>query len=274
MDNDFARRKLAELNERSGPRNSVWKPKAGDYTIRIVPYQHNKDWPFIELWFHYNLSSKTVLSPISFGRPDPVKDFGEKLKSTGSKDDYTLGKLLTPACRVYAPILVRGAEAEGVKFWGFSIKVYQQLVETINDPDYGDISDLMQGHDIKVTFEANSGGGFTRGDTKLGVVRVRPKSSPATDIQSVLDSIKAMPKIESYFSEPSVDELREMLREFTENSGEQPATDDSYAASTTKKSNVKDEDDDEDDDDEKLTTATPDVKATFKTFFKNKDGKG
>ena len=61
-----------------------------------MPYQHNRDNPFIELYFHYNFGGKSILSPISFGRPDPIVEFGEKLKSTGNSDDWKSGKKLEP----------------------------------------------------------------------------------------------------------------------------------------------------------------------------------
>ena len=43
---------------------------------------------------------------MSFGRPDPIEEFAQKLKSTGSKEDYRLGRkveiqnenLLTSGC--------------------------------------------------------------------------------------------------------------------------------------------------------------------------------
>ena len=41
----------------------------------VLPYKFNKDNPFIELYFHYDLGGKNYLSPISFGRPDPIEEF-------------------------------------------------------------------------------------------------------------------------------------------------------------------------------------------------------
>ena len=61
--------------------------------IRIVPNKSNTDIPFIELFFHYDLK-KSYLSPISFGRPDPIEEFKNKLKSSGNREDWRLGKKL------------------------------------------------------------------------------------------------------------------------------------------------------------------------------------
>ena len=58
--------------------------------IRVLPYKHNKDNPFIELFFHFGLNNKTYLSPITYGRPDPIEEFAQKLKASGNKEDYQL----------------------------------------------------------------------------------------------------------------------------------------------------------------------------------------
>ena len=60
----------------------MWKPPVGKSQIRIVPYAHNKDNPFIELYFHYEIGKRTMVSPMSFGRPDPIVEFAEKLKKS------------------------------------------------------------------------------------------------------------------------------------------------------------------------------------------------
>ncbi|MAP03164.1 MAG: hypothetical protein CMF85_05080 [Candidatus Marinimicrobia bacterium] len=52
-----------------------------------------------------------------------------------------MGRSLMPKMRTFVPVIVRGEEAEGVKFWGFGKEVYQELLGVIADPDYGDITD-------------------------------------------------------------------------------------------------------------------------------------
>ena len=119
MDLNAIKSKLNQLQKQTNTKDNFWKPEPGKQLIRIVPYKHNKDNPFIELFFHYNLGNKTYLSPVSFGRPDPVNEFADKLKSTGNKDEWIQGKRLEPKMRTFAPVIVRGKESEGVKFWGF-----------------------------------------------------------------------------------------------------------------------------------------------------------
>ena len=52
--------------------------------------------------------------------------------------------------RSYAAVVVRGEESEGVRLWAFGKQVYQNLLNVMLDPDYGDITDIKEGHDIKV----------------------------------------------------------------------------------------------------------------------------
>ena len=57
----------------------------GKTQIRVVPYEFNKDNPFIELFFHYNLNNRSYLSPISFGRLDPIEEFIKNSKVVVTK---------------------------------------------------------------------------------------------------------------------------------------------------------------------------------------------
>ena len=193
--------------------NSFWKPPSGKTQIRIVPYKYNKDNPFVELFFHYGLgNNKTYLSPASFGKPDPVEDFANKLKSAGNKDEWIQGKRLEPKMRTYAPVVVRGEEHEGVKWYGFGKTVYQELLGVIADPDYGDITDPTMGRDIVVDRQSPAEAGNQYGKTSI---RVKPNQTPLTEnketLQKVIDS---QTKLEELWEEPTYDDLKEALHKF------------------------------------------------------------
>jgi len=127
MDLSAIKKRLAQLQTTNNRTSSLWKPQPGKTQIRIVPYEFNRDNPFIELFFHYNLNNRSYLSPISHGRPDPIEEFSQKLKGSGSKEDYQLAKKLEAKMRTFAPVVVRGEERQGVRFWGFGKTVYQEL---------------------------------------------------------------------------------------------------------------------------------------------------
>ena len=118
MDIQKIKDRLNQLQQTSTVSNSFWKPQPGKTQIRMVPYKFNKDNPFIELYFHYSMGdNKTHLSPISFGRPDPVNEFAAKLKSTGDRDEWIQGRKLEPKMRTFVPMVARGQEHEGIKFF-------------------------------------------------------------------------------------------------------------------------------------------------------------
>ena len=212
MDLNAIKNRLSQLQTTTNRTSNLWKPSPVSQVLRIVPYKFNKDNPFIELFFHYDLGGKNYLSPISFGRPDPIEEFAQKLKSTGSKDDYRLGKKIEAKMRTYAPVVVRGEENQGVKFWGFGKTVYQELLSIIADPDYGDITDQVSGRDVAVEFKTAEETGKSFPSTSI---RVKPNQTPITEDASVLENIMSTQKnITEIYQERSYDELTEALNEY------------------------------------------------------------
>jgi len=217
IDLDAIRKKLGDLQSQTTRTSSLWKPSPGKNQVRIVPYQHDKDNPFLELFFHYDLGKRNYLSPVTHGEPDPVVEFSEKLKSTGNSDDWKLSKKLEPKMRVYVPVIVRGEEGEGVKFWGFGKQVYAELLGFISDPDYGDITGLTDGRDIVVEFTPSEGAG-TYPKT---AIRVKPNQTPATEDKALADKIvTGQQEIFSIFKKVSYDELKAALESWLSPDGE------------------------------------------------------
>ena len=185
MDINAIRKRLNQLQTTNTRTSNLWKPQPGKTQIRIVPNKSNTDIPFIELFFHYDLGGKSYLSPISFGRPDPIEEFANKLKSSGNREDWRLGKKLEAKMRTFAPVIVRGEENEGVKYWGFGKTVYQELLSIIADPDYGDISDPVSGRDVVVEFKTAEEVGASFPKT---TIRVKPNQTALSDDKIQLEN--------------------------------------------------------------------------------------
>ena len=220
MDLNAIRKRLGQLQTTTNRTSSLWKPQPGKTQIRIVPYDFNKDNPFIELFFHYNLNNRSYLSPISFGRPDPIEEFAQKLKGSGNKEDYQLSKKLEAKMRTFEPVIVRGEESQGVKFWGFGKTVYQELLSIIADPDYGDITDPVNGRDVVVEFISaeESGASFPKTN-----IRVKPNQTPISDEPSVLEKVKTSQKdITEIYQEQSYEDLTNVLNEWLNPSEDSP----------------------------------------------------
>jgi hypothetical protein len=146
---------------------------------------------------------------MSFGRPDPIVEFAEKLKRTGDTDDWKAGKKMEPKLRTFVPVIVRGKENEGVKFWGFGKTVYQDILGYIADPDYGDITDPITGRDIvlDVTSAEESNASYpTTG------IRVKPAQSKLSeDSEIVKQLLENQKEITELYQELSYAELKTIL---------------------------------------------------------------
>jgi len=211
MDINAIKKRLTQLTSQTNKTSNLWKPQPGKNQIRIVPYAHNKDNPFIELFFHYDIGQRSYLSPMSFGRPDPIEEFADKLKAGGNKDDWKLGKKLEAKMRTFVPVIVRGQEKEGVKFWGFGKTVYQELLTFIADPDYGDIADPSTGRDIVVTFKTAEETGKAFPSTSI---MVKPNQTAITDDKDVIESVKNQVNITELYKELSYDDLTGVLEDW------------------------------------------------------------
>ena len=235
---DDIRNRLNQIQNKSTERSNLWKPQPGKTTLRMLPYLHNKDNPFIELYFHYGLNGKTFLSPTTFGRPDPVAEFADQLKSTGNKEDWKMGRKMDPKMRTYAPVIVRGEEEEGVKFWGFGIKIYEELLSIIADPEYGDITDPISGTDFIVEYKTPE-----EANNSYGMTTIRPKrqQTKLTEDSSQLENwLTNQQEITEIYKEPTYEILKTELTKYVNPEDGENEPVDSAPASNKKTDSVED----------------------------------
>jgi len=194
--------------------------------------------------------NKTHLSPISFGRPDPINEFASKLKSTGDRDEWIQGRKLEPKMRTFVPMVARGQEHEGIKFWGFGKTVYQELLGFIADPDYGDIADPITGRDIVVERQTPAEAGNQYGKT---TIRVKPNQLPLTEDKEVLTRMfDSQVDIKEIYTEPTYEELKELLKNYLSPDNNEESSESSQTSTSTTKTN---------------TSAVSDVEDAFDQLF-------
>ena len=206
---DAIRGRLNKLQSTTSKKVELWKPAPGKHQIRLVPYKFNEENPFIELYFHYNINNKSYLSPMSFGRPDPIVEFADKLKRMGDKEDWKAAKKMEPKLRTFVPVLVRGEEGEGVRFWGFGKTVYQEILGYMADPDYGDITDPTTGRDITVEIVSAEDSGTSYPVT---TIRVKPKETPLVEsAEETKKFLTSQMEITDLYQELTYSELKSVL---------------------------------------------------------------
>jgi len=205
---DVVKQRLASLQQNNKKSSLLWKPTHEEQTIRVVPYKYSPGIPFIELYFHYDIAGKSYISPVSFGQPDPIMLVAQKLKSTGDKENWKMGKNLEPKLRTFAPIIVRGKEHEGIKFWGFGKTIYEQLLSNMADESCGDITDPIKGRDIVVWTVKEEGKSF-----ETPKIRIKMTTSRISDDGNIVKKIASeQPDIKEVWELKTYEELEDALK--------------------------------------------------------------
>ena len=221
LDLDAIRRKLNQLSGNTSKRNVMWRPQEGEEaTVRLLSFQDNDGQPFKERWFYYNIGNNPgLLAPYQFNKPDPIQELITKLRDDGSKESYELAKKLYPKMRTYAPVLVRGEEDRGVRLWAFGKTVYQSLLNIMLDEDYGDITDPMEGRDIKVVCTKAPG-------RQWATTEVRPRgkqSKLADNKKQITEWAEAIPALADMYEEKTYDVLTKIVNDWLNGDEEAPS---------------------------------------------------
>jgi hypothetical protein len=233
MDLNLIKSKLGALQQKnSGGTNKdlsqvIWKPSPGKHSVRIVPSAYNKSNPFKEMFFHYGIGKRTMVSLVNFGEKDPIVEFADQLRKSSDKENWQMAKKLSPKMRVFVPVVVRGEEDKGVRLWEFGKQIYMELLAIAEDEDVGDYTDPVEGRDltIETTDPATNGTGFNQSK-----VRVRTKITPlSADSAQVQAWLTTQPDPTTLFKKYAYDEMKSSLLEWlnpgeeTETPAEEPA---------------------------------------------------
>ena len=224
IDLDAIRKKLNQLSGNNSKRNSMWRPQEGEeHTVRILAFSDNDGQPFKERWFYYNIGNNPgLLAPHQFGKPDPIQELINTLRNDGTKESYELAKKLYPKMRAYAPVIVRGEEAQGVRLWSFGKMVYQSLLNLMLDDEVGDITDPTSGRDIKVTCTKPPG-------RMWATTEVRPRMSVSDLAESQKQAkqwLSEIPDLDEMYQCKTYEELETIVNAWLNGDGEEESSND------------------------------------------------
>ena len=211
IDIDRMKQRKAALQGRGGNRDTFWRPQDGEQTIRIVPTADGD--PFKDFWFHYNVGNNPgFLSPKkNFGEGDPLDDFVRKLFNEGTEESIKMAKSLMARQRFFSPVLVRGEEDKGVRIWVYGKMVYEQLLNLVLNPEYGDITDTESGTDLVLHYGKPQGASFPQ--TKL---TPRRRSSVLCDDavggdERCAELLESIPEFDSLFERKTPEDVGTLL---------------------------------------------------------------
>jgi hypothetical protein len=187
--------------------NYLWSPPQGASSIRVVPYIHQEENPFVRVYVYFSFlpdNKVPFLSPKTFGNPDPIADYGDYLRSSGDADNIKLAnEHFTPTEKIYVPVLIRGSETQGIKFWSFSSYVLESIINQVDSlPEIGDFAHLANGRDINIFYQ--------RSPYTLRAEFAKTPSSVYKD-GTVLEWIKNCPNILEIQKSVSSTEAQELL---------------------------------------------------------------
>lgn len=229
--NKMRERAVALKNSGHGSNGKFWRPQDGEQTIRIVAPTDGD--PFRDYWFHYNVGEEnSFLSPKrNFGDDCPLDAYIKQLWKEGTEESKRMAKKLGARQRFFAPVLVRGEEAEGIKVWGFGKRAYETLLNLVLNPEYGDITDPESGTDLVINYGKPAGAQFP--ETKI---TPRRRSSPLhKNSEKAVQLLDTMPNVDDLFNSQrkTTEEVQAILTRFLDGESDVSSGDDASSSSVS-----------------------------------------
>jgi len=206
--NSLQNKGKGNLQNKEERAKSFWKPTVGKQTIRVVPSKFDKSNPFKEMYFHY-IANRSMLALTNWGEKDPIVEFAAQLRKTGDKENWTIAKQIEPKMRTFLPVIVRGEESKGVRWFEFGKAIYQDLLSMAADEDIGDFTDIYEGRDFLVETVGPEVTGTKYNKTTL---RPRTKQTPLSeDATQVKQWLNEQPDLMSFYKKYDYEEMKEVL---------------------------------------------------------------
>lgn len=159
---------------------------------RILFPKGDKDMFFVDGYFHYRTGTeqKTYVCPTSHGNNCPICAALYKLKDSKNPEDVETYNTCRRKRRIAINVLDRNEPNPQPKILMVGATILKGILQTISDPDYGDITDAVTGRDVTIT---RSGKGL---NTSYSVI-AKPQTSPVENAEEI---DKAMANLDDLFT--------------------------------------------------------------------------
>jgi len=225
---DELRRKHEELSGGTKAKSnqsfldSFLRLEDGTNLIRILPWKDDEKQFYAETKIHRVETSEGVIRNFHCRKVHneecPLCDTYYALwnKSTAQDDQWAnLARKIKPRERYYMNVIARSdSDDQPVKILSVGQMIFKKIIGTILDEDFGDITDLQNGHDYKIVKVMD--GQWPKYDQS----QPRPKPESAGSDKSIavwmdsLHDVHALVKLEEY---TDVKEVAEAILPLTEN---------------------------------------------------------
>jgi len=157
---------LAKGDSKPFEKLEYFKPQPGLNKIRIIPPPSNRMDFWAEVYKSWGVGPSyrgPIIRGDQYGKPDPVADLIEKLKSQGDAASLARAEKLKAEKSSLCFIVDRGNMEKGIQGFNLNWTVMNEILALFADSDYGDITDPDEGFDLKITYtpgEKKPGGGW------------------------------------------------------------------------------------------------------------------
>jgi len=174
------RQALSETDTGSGSAGFLGALSEGVTIVRILPEVGDMPRFFQEVGIHQmpGKDGKRVYCPkfTSRGKLNcPVCEIVDQLYQAGNTASKAFAGQIRVQKKYWMNVIARADDKVGPKIYTPGVLVFRQLMSLIQDPDYGDITDVEDGYDIKIE---RKGKGKTDTDYQA---RAAKNSSPLSD---------------------------------------------------------------------------------------------
>ena len=145
-------------------------------------------------------------------------DFVRGLFDEGTDDSIRMAKKLMAKQRFFTPVIVRGEEEKGVRLWGYGKRAYEALYNLCMSKEYGDVTDVDKGLDLKITYGKPPGAQFPMTDI-LPVPSFSPNaqgqmtigSAASNDVKEINAWLNSIPDYDTVFERKTPEEVGAIL---------------------------------------------------------------
>lgn len=201
----------AKLERQGGNNLAFDKLSNGKNVRRILWPKGDKDLCYSEGYIHFGLGDDGKTSMVCRKTNDskarcPICEYISQLQMSKDKNDKKLADTIKPRKRVYLNVIDRDTDSgnDELKVLPVGLTIQKQIIAILCDPDYGDITDPVEGRDVTIK---RTGQGL---NTEYSVLP-KPNSSPASTILTPEQIEEQMADLDVFWSTPSVEDMEKVL---------------------------------------------------------------
>jgi hypothetical protein len=200
------RKKYEQINRKPGEgfSDKFYKFEDGPQMVRVLPWKDD-ELPFYKESAIHRIDNKNHHCPKALkGDPCPMCDFVSTLYNAGDDNSVSLARQLKAGKRFYMNVVDRNDSK--VKIMSVGVKLFSKILDSFFDEDYGDITDIAEGHDYKVVRDRS--GQWPTYDKSAP----RPSKSAAGADAEVATWLDERHDIHGFIDPAAYEDLKEMVQ--------------------------------------------------------------